>query len=286
MKINEIYKRTITDLSSVYTDNPRIEAEILIRHTVGFSRKDFILKKDSDEFPDTHLMDLEALVKKRLSGKSIAEITNKKDFFDSEFYVNENVLIPRPETELILEVCVEKFNMEKKFNLLEIGIGSGIISIIFARYFSQAIIDALDISQEALDVAKINIEKNMVPGERINLIQADFFKFKTDKQYDLLLSNPPYIPSKDAADLISSKKISDPIIALDGGKDGLDFYRKIKDFSESNLKPGGFLIVEHGMHQRRDISKILSDEMFEKTYFDDYAGIDRVILAQKRKLTL
>jgi release factor glutamine methyltransferase len=277
IKINEAYKEAIASLNKFFIDNPSLEAQLLTCHVLDIGLKDFLLRKDLTDISEHDFFLLKELIRKRLSGRSIAEIIKKKSFYDHDFFVNEDVLIPRPETELLIDVCFEKLDKEKIQNIFEIGTGSGIIPIILAGLFKNSIITSIDISRKALETAETNLALYREFINRINLIEADFFNFVTPEKYDLIVSNPPYIPENEAVSLLENKKLSDPFIALSGGKDGLDFYRILELFSIKNLKPDGFLIFEHGFNQREKIKEIFLSGKFEFSFYDDFAGFPRVM---------
>ncbi|OHD05957.1 MAG: protein-(glutamine-N5) methyltransferase, release factor-specific [Spirochaetes bacterium GWD1_27_9] len=280
MKINELYQQISLLLQKSFIDNPKNEAAILICFVLNIEKKDFILLQNERQLTNKQIKQVTKLAKERLKGRSIAELINKKDFYDLEFFVTKDVLIPRPETELLIELTLPLFKKDQEIDILEIGVGSGAISLVLATKFINAKIDAIDISKKALSITKINIIKNNIQIDKINLIKSDFFKFSPKKQYDLIISNPPYIPQKEVENLIKNKIVSDPKIALAGGKDGLVFYKKLKEFGLKFLKSSGFIVFEHGIGQREDIKNIFGND-FKIECFDDLAGIDRAFVIQK-----
>ncbi len=243
--------------------------------------KAFILKKDDAFVSQPERKKIVFLAKKIIRGKSLASVVKKKEFYGKTFFVNENVLIPRPEAELIIDAILEKIPENQKISLLDIGFGSGIIPVTIACLYKNSLIDGIDISQKALYVAKKNLEIYKEIQNRVNLMKRDIFDYKPKKKYDVVISNPPYVKTEETERLIGEKIISDPKISLDGGEDGLKFYGKIAGFCDEYLKEGGYVFLEHGMGQSESIKKL-----FNKNYFlesiDDYSGIDRIICAKKQ----
>ena len=282
MTINDAYKKTVSKLNVAFIENPSIEAEFLLLEVLKIDRKTFLLEKDEKRVTLNELEKLDESVLKRLEGKSIAGITGKKYFYDSEFAVNGNVLIPRPETELLIDIIKGTFPCANALEILDIGTGSCIIPIVLSGYFTNSNMDAVDISLKALEIAKRNVDDRGL--KNINLINVDIFSFVPGKKYDLIVSNPPYIPSAEVDELLKSKRLSDPPIALDGGNDGLKFYREIAGFAGKFLKDSGVLVIEHGMAQRNDIISMFDKNEVSIDCFDDLSGIDRVIRIKKKAL--
>jgi release factor glutamine methyltransferase len=281
MTINEAYRSAIARLNADFIDNPGIEAELLITDVLKTDRKGFLMEKDASEMGRKQLGKLERRIARRLDGESISSITGRKYFYDDEFFVDQNVLIPRPETELIIDIVLKIYGKESVIDILDIGTGSGIIAAVCSAHLPFSKIDAIDKSGKALKTALRNIRNKKITN--INLKKTDFFKFIPEKKYDLIVSNPPYIPSFEVDRLLKYKNISDPRISLDGGKDGLDFYRHLSLFSGEFLKIGGFLIMEHGAGQRNSIAGMFDPAVYEIEFYDDLSGIDRVLKIKKIK---
>lgn len=226
---------------------------------------------------------LEYSLSLRARGFPLQYILGETEFFGLTFKVDEKVFIPRPETEILVESIIEKVKgsysrYELKVKIIDIGTGSGCIAISLAKYFLSAKITALDFSQNALEVAKHNSKLNNVYDE-IEFIESNLFEELEPTSYDLIVSNPPYICSADIANLQEEIKY-EPRLALDGGRDGLDFYRRIIKNAPKFLKKGGFLFLEIGFGQRDDIVKIASREkkldILETV--KDYSNIERVLV--------
>lgn len=224
----------------------------------------------------------------RSQGIPLQYILGETEFFGLNFKVKSNIFIPRPETELLVEEIIRMTNDEGRgtnMHILDIGTGSGCIAITLAKFLPYAKITAVDISPEALAIAKENAALNTVRAQ-INFVQSDLFpnyKLQTTN-YELIVSNPPYIPSGDIKGL--QREIHcEPRLALDGGEDGLDFYRRIIDEAPQFLKPGGLLMMEMGYGQGNPIRNIFEKrgnfEIIE--IVKDYNGIERVIVAKLKE---
>ena len=209
-----------------------------------------------------------------LNGKPIQYINNKAYFMGLEFYVDENVLIPRCDTEILVE---EVINIIKKNNIvkvLDLCTGSGAIAISLKKYMKDIVVTASDVSNNALSVAKKNAEKI---GVDIKFIESDLFN-NINEKFDLIVSNPPYI-KKDVIPELDIQVRNEPIIALDGGEDGLKFYKKIIKNSKKFLNKNGFLCFEIGFDQKKDVTDILMQNGYINVYSKkDYGKNDRIIV--------
>lgn len=262
------------------------EAELLFTEILDCDRASLYLNKDLSLDRDKSLF-ISSALKRRIKGEPIQYILGKADFMGLTFKVNSDVLIPRPETEILVESVLSSFVARRSspVNILDIGTGSGCIAISLAKLLKGANITATDISPEAIEVARSNAYLNGVV-DKIRFIQSDVFlnnELKT-MNYELIISNPPYIPSGEI-DKLQPEVRHEPGIALNGGTDGLDFYRRIIRGSCEYLKEGGLLAMEMGFGQRKDIEKIIQ----KSGYFGiidvarDYNDIERVVLAKRIK---
>jgi release factor glutamine methyltransferase len=219
-------------------------------------------------------------VNARKSGRSMAAILGFRDFYDLRFEVDDNVLIPRPETEFLVEYVLNLDCAEKKMRVLDVGAGSGTICVTVAKHKPTWNVEAVEVSNEAVEILKRNIEINNV---NVSVIEKDFFKFEPALSYDLILSNPPYIPTEDVTQLLKRHDADDPVLALDGGADGLIFYRELKSFAEKFLEKDGLLIMEHGFDQKDAMHKIFDDTSFcVIETLKDYAELDRITAVRKK----
>ncbi len=269
------------------------EAEVLFAELLNCDRLSLYLNKNATL--DTNTRNAAAgVLKRRISGEPLEYILGKTEFMGLEFKVNKDVLIPRPETEILVETALKIVSGIKcqvsSVNILDAGTGSGCIAVSLAKLLSGVKIDAIDISEGALHLARENARLNNV-SDKIRFIQSDLFAsyvLPAGRQelgvisYDVIVSNPPYVARGDIKGL-SREVQSEPAVALDGGPDGLDFYRRIIKESPPYLKGNGFLIMEMGFNQGKDIQNLLQ----ESGYFNiievikDYSNISRFVAAQK-----
>ena len=212
------------------------------------------------------------IINKRASGIPYAYIVGHKEFMKLDFEVNKNVLIPREDTEILVQ---EVINLNKK-KILDMCTGSGCIAISLAKYIENSIVDAVDVSKKALTIAKLNAKKNNVC---INFIESNLFT-EVDDQYEIIVSNPPYIKTEDLKDLQVEVK-NEPMKALDGGKTGLYFYKKIIKDAKKYLKLNGVLALEIGYDQAEEVTDLLKENGYnEIKIIKDLSGNDRVVIAR------
>ncbi len=259
------------------------ETELLFTEILNCDRlslylnKDMVLDKDKSTF-------ISSVLKRRLKAEPIQYILGKTEFMGLEFKVNKDVFIPRPETEILVETAIKSVSSVKRqaSSVLDLGTGSGCIAISLAKFLSDVKIIATDISQETIKISKYNARLNNVT-DKIRFIYSDLF---TDyglriTGYDIIVCNPPYIPTEEIEGLQPEIKY-EPRIALDGGSDGLDFYRRIVTCAPNYLNKCGFLIMEMGFGQREPIENIFQKsgkfEIIEVV--GDYSNIERVIVAK------
>ncbi len=220
---------------------------------------------------------LNKIVKKRLSGKPLTKIFKQAYFYGLKFNVNKNVLSPRQETELLVTEALKVLNTDGK--VLDVCTGSGAIAVaIKANCACQ--VDALDISKKAIKTAKQNAKLNNV---NINFFQSNMFEKVNDK-YNVIVSNPPYIATKTVKQLPVEVKDYDPKLALDGGDDGLKFYKILASESPKFLENGGYLILEIGFDQRESVECLLNSNNFDTICLKDYSQNDRVIIGKLKKV--
>ncbi|MFY9402286.1 MAG: peptide chain release factor N(5)-glutamine methyltransferase [Candidatus Omnitrophota bacterium] len=228
---------------------------------------------------------ISSALKRRALGEPIQYILGKTEFMGLEFKLNKHVLIPRPETEILVETVLRyaKKSFLKDKDILELGTGSGCIAISVAKSLLEHRVAATDISLEALRLAALNAKLNGV-GKRVSFILSNLFSslFFFKKQYSLCVSNPPYIPT-DEIDKLQPELKYEPRIALDGGRDGLKFYRRIINEPKDYLQKGGILILEIGYNKSEELKKIFSlSKRFEIVeIIKDYNSIDRVVVAKR-----
>ena len=226
---------------------------------------------------------ISSVLRRRISGEPLQYIIGETEFMGLEFKVTPDVFIPRPETEILVETAIKQLSVSNyRLKILDLGTGSGNIAVALAKYLPQAEIYATDISNYALEIARTNAKLNRVE-EKIKFVQSDLFTAYSLQltAFDLIVSNPPYITEAEI-EVLQPEIRYEPRIALDGGKDGLDFYRRIIKGSGHYLKKGGFLILEMGFRQAKEIRNIFKDSGIFKIIdvMKDYNNIKRVVVAQ------
>ena len=279
MNIKETMKKGMIDLKINGIEEPKLKARLLMQFILNKPRQ-YLLVYDNEPLTLRQEVDYFKAIKKIINGVPLQHITHMQEFMKMNFYVNEDVLIPRPDTEILVE---EVINIAKRINakkILDMCTGSGAIAVSLAKYIEDNEITAVDISKKALNVAKKNAKNNEVENQ-ITFIESNLFeKVKTEK-YDMIVSNPPYI-KKEVMKTLDREVQKEPSIALDGGYDGLDFYRKIINKSDEYLKFNGYLCFEIGYDQKIDVIELIENE---EKYIDTYSkkdlyGNDRIIIAK------
>jgi release factor glutamine methyltransferase len=273
-------------LSAAGIESPRLDAQLLLRHVLDMNQAEFYLHVDDVIGPDIERR-LWRLLRRRARREPLAYITGHKEFWSLDFTVTPDVLIPRPETELLVEAALERTRsiLKSPLKILDIGTGSGAIAVCVAKELREAQIVAVDISSAALQVARENAERHGV-ANRIRFAEGDLFAPLADERenFDLILANPPYICSRDLAELAPEIREWEPLAALDGGADGLDIYRRIVNECRGYLAGEGYLLFEIGESMAEAVGQMIARAGgFEPALvLRDYAGKDRVIATQKR----
>ncbi len=267
-----------------HIDNPHLEAEILLSHALKLKRIELYIKHDK-ELNESELASYKTLILRRAKKEPSAYIIGNKAFMSLDFIVSPAVLIPRPETEHLVEAVIDySKTVEYPINILDIGTGSGAIAISLANYIKNATVMAIDISNDSLLIAKQNAKKHEVES-RITFLQSDLYSnIPSLNKFDVIVSNPPYIPSIEVEKLQEEIIKYEPIKALDGGDDGMALYSKIIPGSIAYLKSKGYLILEIGQGQFLSVNKIIVDTgLFnEAKIIKDYADIERIVIVQKK----
>jgi release factor glutamine methyltransferase len=262
------------------TAQPMNEAELVLTDVLKCNRASLYLDRQK-RLPPQAGRALSGILKRRCAGESLYYILGKDEFMGLEFRVTADCLVPRPETELLVETVLSAVSSFAQPRILDIGTGSGCIAITLARLLPQAIITATDISPAALDVARDNALRLGVQ-DRINFVCSDVFPLQPPAPYDCIVSNPPYIRTHDINDL-SAEVRSEPRIALDGGPDGLDLYRIIVACAHAYLAPEGMLAMEVGFDQAEAVRQLIvnSKKYKVKQVILDYNSIQRIVVANK-----
>ena len=265
-----------------HLDSPRLDAELLLAHVLHKQR--IYLYTDFDLIVEpSELAQYREYIKKRVSGISTAAIIGEKEFMGLTFQVNEDVLIPRPDTETWLEKVIQYHRNEQGAKVADLGTGSGAILLSFLYYCKEDTGVGVDISKKALAVAEEN-GRNLKMEDRVTWREGDYLTaLEEGELFDGILTNPPYIPTGDIAGLAEEVR-HEPMTALDGGRDGLDFYRKLAGAAADHLKEGGFLAAEFGIHQADAVVNLLKEtgkfDSFE--VITDYGSIERAVYCRKK----
>lgn len=278
MTIKEIIIKYCQKLENI-SDTPRLDVEMLLKKALGDVDSMYIrlnLDKALNDEQENYFLEM---MKDRLNERPIAYIIGNREFMGLDFFVKEGVLIPRPDTETLVEELINICNNKTGLNILDIGTGSGAITVSLAKYLDKSHVISVDISDIALEIASKNAISNKV-DERIDFIKSDLFSnISKEQKFDIIVSNPPYIRKKDIEGLDRQVKDFEPYNALEGGDDGLDFYRKITKESIEFLKINGVLAYEVGHDQASDVSKIMQQNGFEGIYTKkDLQGFERVVI--------
>lgn len=311
MKLQELIQNSKHELDSLNVEDADIKLKILIEYVFKISKEKLILKY-KDEINNKKVEEFRKLLKKLENGIPIQYIINNQEFMGLNFYVDEDVLIPQPDTEILVEEVIKycnelrnnesedketnkdyKENIEKEpiinkedkninkktIKILDLCTGSGIIGISIYKYLENVEIYASDISQKALNIAEKNTNLN---NAKINFINSDMFENIHIKDFDIIVSNPPYIESK-VIESLSKEVQNEPKLALDGGEDGLKFYRCILENAKDYLRKNGAIFLEIGYDQKEKIEEILkSYKIYKETKcIKDFGGNNRVIIIKR-----
>ena len=262
-------------------NQPRLEAVLLLSHTLGCDRT-FLIAHDDRALTAEQSQIFAAFVSRRAAGAPLQYITGQQGFFKFDFEVTPDVLIPRPETELIVEAVLDLFPSNAEFNFADVGTGSGCIAISILHERPQSRATAIDTSEKALEVAGRNAETHNVI-DRLRLVRSDLFKGVLEHQlFHLIVSNPPYVPDGEL-NTLQREVQREPRSALAGGADGLDVIRRLLGETPQNLHAGGYLVFEFGINQDAGIRELLAGMVWELIEIRrDLQQIPRTIVLRKR----
>tara|TARA_B100000963_G_scaffold69316_1_gene57739 strand:+ start:67 stop:909 length:843 start_codon:yes stop_codon:yes gene_type:complete len=279
MKIENAIKEGFKQLKQNNIESALLDSQLLMSETIKKDQK-FIILNPGKKLKNCDYEFFKKLISYRSKGKPVAYLTGVKSFWNYDFFLNDKVLIPRPDSELIVEQVLKIYKNKKKINFLEVGVGSGclILSILKEKKLFSG--TGIDISNHSIKISNINAKKLRI-GNRIKLFKSDIDNFNLGK-YDLIISNPPYIKKLDLKNLMKDVEKFEPRLALDGGLEGLSCFRKIIKKSSELIKNRGKLILEIACDQKRDVVKILRDNGFYiNKILRDLANNDRCIISTK-----
>ena len=280
-RIDTILKWTRQYFGEKGVENPRLDAEVLLSHVLKKDRLHLYVNFDQP-LEEKELIAFRELVKKRAARLPVAYIIGSKEFMGLDFQVTPAVLIPRPDTEILVETALGLLKEVENPEILDIGTGSGAICISMLVNLPSAQGTTVDISPDALAVAQGNADKHQV-SQRLTFSLGDLFSPVAGRKFHAILSNPPYIPEADILELTPEVR-QEPNLALDGGADGLNFYRRIIEEGKKYLAPGGFIAMEVGFDQAIVVGKMAEESGFFKVsqIVKDYGGIERVVVLTER----
>ena len=275
--MNNLIKNSLNKLKQKNIYNPELDLRILLKHS---SKKNNEIILSNFKLDDINIVKFKSLLQKRVNRQPIAKIINNKSFWKNDFYVNNFVLDPRPETELIIEEALRIYkNKNLKLKILDIGTGSGCIAISLAKEFKNAVITAIDISKEALNVAEKNLKMHNC-NNNVQLKMVDFKKINT--KFDLIVSNPPYLTKNQFHNSDPEVKNFEPKLALVGGDDGLKFYREYSNNLQNLMHKYSNFVCEIGINQRADCEEIFKNSgLYINKIVKDLQGIERILSFSK-----
>ena len=278
MFLSEIKKKLLDNFILNGIETPELDARLVLKEVLSFDDKDLILR-EKENIPEKFIKKIFAIEARRLKGEPISKIFKKRDFYQSTFLISDDVLDPRPETELIVDIANNFIKKNKVKNILDLGTGSGCILLSLLKENKMINGLGIDISKEAINIAQKNSKKLQLDKQSNFLISnwMSSIKFK----YDIVVSNPPYIPRKDIKKLSNSVRNYDPMLSLDGGNDGLDCYRVIAKDLKRIINKDAIIIIEIGYNQFLSVIEIFKNNDFKliKKY-NDINGLDRVLTFQ------
>lgn len=268
MTIKQALIKGVTVLKLEKISTPKLKARLLLQYVLKKPRQ-YLIVYDNQKLTEKEEQDYLKYIELLKQGEPIEHITHQKEFMKLNFYVDENVLIPRQDTEVLVEEVMKVAKKIRAKKILDLCTGSGAIAVSLAKYLENIQLTALDISGKALDIAIANAKNNHVQ-DKITFVESNLFQDLGQEKYDIIVSNPPYIRRKELATLDREVR-REPRLALDGGEDGLYFYREIIDRGYEYLKYGGYICLEIGYDQKEEVMQIIKDR---KQYIDTYCKKD------------
>lgn len=277
MKIQEILQEANKKLIEYKIEDASTIARVLMQYVLQLDRTELIINQ-TQEIDEKKRQEYRETIQRIIEGTPLQYITNRQEFYGIDFYVDENVLIPQPDTETLVEEVLAIAKKEKSTKILDICTGSGAIGIALASNLQNVSITMTDISEKALEIAQKNAIKNQVI-EKVELIQSNLFE-KIEATFSIIVSNPPYIETE-VIPTLSKQVQNEPMLALDGGEDGLYFYRKLIKEAPKYLKQGGYLCMEIGYNQKEEVFKLLQENGNYQHICSkkDLSGNDRIIVS-------
>lgn len=274
MNINEILRKATAEFDAAGIESARLDAEVLLAYVLNCRRLYLYVESEKILTP-AQIERYEKLIERRAKKVPVAYLIGQREFMGLNFAVTPQVLIPRPDTEILAQCAIEKLSDFDNPTFLDLGTGSGALCVSILKYVKNSAAAAVDISEDAIDCAKLNAEKFGV-DDRVNFFVGNLFEPVRGKKFHAVISNPPYIPTKDLSTLQAEVQ-REPKIALDGGVDGLNFYRRIAEDAPNFLFKGGFVAVEIGINQADAVKNFFKKKFANVEILRDLAGIERVV---------
>ena len=277
MNLREVLKQGIEKLKENNIEDASLKAKMLLSEILEM-KKEYLIVHEEEILDEPDINTFFEKIDRLVNNEPIQYILNRQDFMGLNLYVDSNVLIPQPDTEILVEEVIGLANEKENLKILDMCTGSGAIAISLAKYINNSNVYATDISDSALEIAKDNSLKNITD---VTFIQSDVFEKVEEKEFDFIVSNPPYIETE-VIKTLSKEVQNEPHIALDGGEDGLYFYRKISKEAFDFLKQDGYLAFEIGYNQREAVENLLRENGYKNIYSKkDLGGNDRIVIGQK-----
>ena len=282
MTLNELYISSVNKLHGI--ENCATDVRTIIKNVMSFSETDFLINKNL-RLNEENIALIEGMVDKRLSGVPVQYIIGEWDFYGATFKVNEKVLIPRPETEILCEYVIDYLKDKKGSVVADLCSGSGCIGITVKKNVDDADVVMVEKSVGAYEVCRENIMR-ILGDDRVTLVNGDIFVIGDLGElptFDVIISNPPYVKTSEIP-VLQSEVLFEPEMALDGGEDGLDFYRLLAEKWTDYLAEDGLFAFECGEEQADEIKSILENKKFDVCFVKDYNNIDRFVIGKRRKI--
>ena len=270
-------------LEKAGVESPSLVAERLLEFVFKISRVELYLEPDRTTTKDQQTR-IQEILDKRCRHIPLQYLTGETEFWSLPFFVNRSVLIPRPETEILVEETLSRLDGTKKPRIIDVGTGSGCIAVSLAIEIQEAVVVATDISPDAVRIARTNARRNGVEDRVRILVGNQLDPFRLSGLFDAIVSNLPYIPDSQFRDLQPEVRVYEPRIALDGGEDGLDHYRRLIGCAGQYLRSSGWLLLEVGNTGVDPVKQIIRNTLIYEdiSHVDDLAGLGRVVLARRR----
>ena len=282
MFLSELQKKITKTLLDGGIKTNSLDARIILKETFNFDEKELIMNSDI-LISTSKVNEVKKILSRRLKGEPVSKIFRKRDFYDSTFLISDDVLDPRPETELIIDIANKYISENNYKSFIDLGTGSGCIILSILKENKNIKGLGLDISLNAINIAKKNSSRLELENHAMFLVSDWFSSVK--ETYDLIISNPPYISSGEIGTLSKSVKNYDPLISLDGGQDGLKCYREIAKDANRIINKDGMVILEIGCNQAEDVIKIFEINKFKfLNKVLDINGLDRILIFESKKI--